>query len=70
MIIIITIVIITIIINSNNKMSKQRYDSHNNQYRALCELSVPKHANITKNSTLDTAWVLHAPLKRLIHHLK
>ena len=28
-----------------------------------------KPANITKNSTSDTAWVLHAPLKRLIHHL-
>ena len=37
------------------------------------ELSVTydgrKPANITKNSTSDTAWVLHAPLKRLIHHL-
>ena len=37
------------------------------------ELSVtynsPKAANITKSSTSNAAWVLYAPLKRLIHHL-
>ena len=37
------------------------------------ELSVayngPKPTVITKNSTSDTAWVLHVPLKQLIHHL-
>ena len=37
------------------------------------ELSVtqnrPKAANTTKSSTSDAAWVLYAPLKRLIHYL-
>ena len=51
------------------------------KYRSRCrtltatntEFSVthngPKAANITKGSTSDAAWILYAPLKRLIPHL-
>ena len=59
---IVTIIIITIIINRCRTLTATN-----------TELSVtyngPKPANITQSSTSDTAWVLHAPLKRLIHHL-
>ena len=68
-IITIIIIIITIIITVRVKCwSRRRTPTATNT-----ELSVtyngPKPADITKNSTSDTAWVLHAPLKRLIHHI-
>ena len=64
----ITIIIITIIIVIIKCRSRCRTLT-----ATKTELSVtyngPKPATMTKNSTSDTAWVLHAPLKRLIHHL-
>ena len=72
MIIIIIIIMIMIIIVITIIIIKWR-----NTCRTLTapntELSVtyiiPKAANITKSSTSYAAWVLYAPLKRLIHHL-